>query len=140
MGKISHLQVSAKLVACHFYLMEVAKSITPCRKRGGVGIQDIADFIKNKRGMQENKEIIMQSSSDLANDYDTKEREFSELLKVQQSVEQEILFIRRDILDLQRKKADLEITKCKAVHNVRQCKIELDLLKSAYFQSKASGI
>ena len=81
----------------------------------------------------------MNSSSDLANQYDAKEKEFSELLKQQQVVEQEILFLRRDILDLQRKKAELEITKSKAVHNVRQCKIELDLIKSAYFQAKASG-
>lgn len=80
------------------------------------------------------------SSHDLAVQYDEKSREFSELLKQQQAVEQEILFLRREIIGLQSKRADLEITKSKAVHNVRQCKIELELLKNAYFQSKSEGI
>lgn len=82
----------------------------------------------------------MSGSHELNMQYDEKEKYFSELLKVQQTVEQEILFIKREILDLQRKKADLEISKSKAIHNVRQCRIELDLLKSAYFQAKASGL
>jgi hypothetical protein len=80
------------------------------------------------------------SSQDLANQYDEKEKEFKKLLEAQQVVEQEILYLSRDIINLQAKKKDLEIAKSKAVYNVRQAKIDLDLLKSAYFQQKQSGL
>lgn len=80
------------------------------------------------------------SSSDLANQYDIKEKEFKQLLEAHYTVEQEILQLRKQIIDLQAKRSELEIAKSKASHNVRQCKIDLDILKSAYFQARQSGL
>lgn len=80
------------------------------------------------------------SSSDLANQYDEKEKYFKQLLEVHYTVEQEILQLRKQIIDLQARRSELEIAKSKASHNVKQCKIDLDILKSAYFQARQSGL
>lgn len=82
----------------------------------------------------------MMGSNDLANQYDEKEKIYATLLQTHFVVEQEILQLRKQIIDLQAKKQDLEIAKSKASHNIKQCKIEMDLLKSAFFQAKQSGL
>ena len=70
---------------------------------------------------------------------DEKEKELATLLKDLQEVEQAELLMARDILDLQRKRKDLQIAKSKASHNVKQVSIELRLLKSQFWASKNSG-
>ena len=71
---------------------------------------------------------------------DEKEKELARLLKDLQEVEQAELLIARDILDLQRKRKDLQIAKSKASHLVKQVMIELRLLKNAFWNSKNSSI
>lgn len=82
----------------------------------------------------------MSSSHDLSVKYDEKEKEFKELLNQQYLVEVEIAELSKKIVDLQSKKRDYEIMKLKATHSVRVCRIDLDLLKNAFFQAKASGL
>jgi len=81
----------------------------------------------------------MDSSYDISVQQDKKELELASALKDLQEVEQAELFIARDILDLQRKRKDLQIAKSKASHNVKQVTIELRLLKSQFWASKNSG-
>ena len=80
------------------------------------------------------------SSHDLSVQYDEKEKEYKNLLDTHYAVEQEILHLRKQIIDLQAKRQGLEIEKSKASHLVRQCKCDMDLLKSAYFQARQSGV
>lgn len=77
------------------------------------------------------------NSTDLSVQYDAKVHEFMKLLQDQQTIDQEVLLLRRDIINLEAKKADLSIVKSKAAFLVRQCRNELDLLKSAFFQARS---
>lgn len=71
---------------------------------------------------------------------DEKSKQISEFLKFHHKVEQEKLLLQRDILDLQRKKKDLEIELNKSMHNLKQMSIELSLLKNAFFAAKNSEL
>ena len=80
------------------------------------------------------------SSAEISNEIAEKENELADILTNQQSIEQEILILQRDILELQRKKKDLEISNSKARHLVKKCTIEISLLKNKFWQVKNSGL
>jgi hypothetical protein len=80
------------------------------------------------------------SSHDLSVQYDEKEKKYKTLLDAHYVVEQEILHLRKEIIDLQARKQALEIDKSKAAHLVKQCKVDMDLLKSAFFQARQAGL
>lgn len=80
------------------------------------------------------------NSSDLNDQYEAKVKEFMQLLTNQQTIDQEVLLIRKEIIGLENKKIDLSIAKSKAAFLVRQCRNELDLLKSAFFQKRSEGL
>jgi hypothetical protein len=79
-------------------------------------------------------------SYDLSVEYDEKEKQFSELIMNHFLIEQEILILGRSILELTSRKQDLRIAKAKASHLVRQCRIEMDLIKSKYFRDRSVGV
>jgi len=80
------------------------------------------------------------NSADISNQITEKENELANALENQQKVEQEILLLQRDILELQYKKKNLEITNSKAKHNIKQLNIEIKLLTSKFWLAKNSGL
>jgi len=75
----------------------------------------------------------------ISQDIDQAEKNLKQALTDAQIVEEEILLLSRDILDLQRRKKDLQITESKARHNVKQITIELRMLKNAVWNEKQGG-
>jgi hypothetical protein len=80
-----------------------------------------------------------QSSHDLALLSDTKEKELQEAIKNQSTVEQEILLLRRQVIDLQGKIKDLEYSKSKATEVRQILASELRIIKSKYFSTRAEN-
>lgn len=80
------------------------------------------------------------SSADLSQDIANKEKELSQLLDNQQTIEQEILLFQRQILDLQGKKKDLEIDNGKAKHLIRKMNIEIKILTKRFWSVRNSGL
>lgn len=81
-----------------------------------------------------------QSSAEIANEIAEKENELATALENELKVEQEILLLQREILTLQGKKKDLELTSSKAKHLVKKINIELRLLKGQFWSSKNAGL
>ena len=82
----------------------------------------------------------MKSSSDIANLIDDREREQQTAIKTLSSVEQAILLLRREIINLQGKRTDLEMTKSKASQNLRVIQSELRILKQEFWSAKNGGL
>ena len=80
-----------------------------------------------------------QSSHDLAQLSDEKEKQLQEAIKNQSTVEQEILLLRRQVIDLQGKIKDLEYSKCKATEVRQILASELRIIKSQYFSTRAEN-
>lgn len=83
---------------------------------------------------------VEKSSAEIGNTIDEKEKDYREAVKNISSVEQEILIIQKQIIDLQGKKKDLELIKCKATQNIRLLSSELRVLKQSFWASKNSGL
>ena len=80
------------------------------------------------------------SSTDIGNVIAEKEKELSESISIQQTVDLEILEVSKKILDLQRAKKDLQISDSKAKHNVKQLSIQLRFLKSKFWSARNEGL
>lgn len=80
------------------------------------------------------------TAAEISNLIDEKAKELSLALKSHYTLEQEKLLLQRDILDLQRRKKDIEISLSKSLHNLKQMSIEQGLLKNAFFSAKNSGL
>jgi hypothetical protein len=83
---------------------------------------------------------MSESSAEISLMIDEKEKELSKLLDSHQIVEQEKLKLQKEILVLQGKKKDFEISLSKSSHNIRQISIELKLLKSKFWAARNSGL
>ena len=83
---------------------------------------------------------MSRSSHDVSQLIDEKEKEKSESLKSQYTIAEEINILDQKILTLRKEKKELEMTKMKADHNVRQIAIELNLLKTEFWTAKESGL
>lgn len=79
------------------------------------------------------------SSELIANEIAEKEKALKELQKNDQIVEQEILTIQRQILDLQTKKKDLEITRSKSRHLVTEMRLDIKMKTADFWREKNSG-
>lgn len=79
------------------------------------------------------------TSAEISNIQDEKEKELQKAIDSLSTVEQEILLLRRKIIDLQGKRTDLEFTKSKASQNVRVLQSELRTLKNQFWLAKNSG-
>jgi peptidoglycan hydrolase CwlO-like protein len=82
----------------------------------------------------------MLSSSEISNIQDEKEKELQKAIDNLSTVEQEILLLRRKIIDLQGKRTDLEFSKSKASQNVRVLQSELRTLKNQFWSARNSGL
>ena len=80
------------------------------------------------------------TSHEISNIIADKENALKGEIDVAQKVEQEILLLQREILELQRKKKDLEIARSQANHVVRKTSIELRVLRNQFFSARNSGI
>lgn len=80
------------------------------------------------------------SSADIGVEMDEKERELQSAIRALFEVEQEILLLSRQIIDLQGKKKDFEMSKLKATQNLRVIQSELKILKNAFWASKNQGL
>ena len=81
-----------------------------------------------------------QSSYDIGLLCDKKEQELREAINSQSTVQQEILLLSRQIIDLQGKKKDFEISLSKATHNRQIIASELRELKNKFFAARNSGL
>lgn len=68
------------------------------------------------------------------------EKELKELINQNQIVEQEKLNLQREILELQVKKKNLEISLSKSTTNIRQLTITLKILRSKFWAAKDQGL
>ena len=68
------------------------------------------------------------------------EKELKSCIVSHEVVEQEKLSFQRDILNLQVKKKDVEMSLSKSMSNIRQLTISLRILKSQFWQAKNSGL
>lgn len=80
------------------------------------------------------------SSAEIGTIQDEKEKELQSAIANLTTIEQEILLLRRKIIDLQGIKADLEFTKSKASQNVRVIQSELRILKQQFWSARNSGL
>ena len=80
------------------------------------------------------------TSVDYFNEHDELERQSKDDARRLLDAEQEILFIQKEILKLQLRKKDLEITKGPLAFVVRMQEKDLRLLKSAGFKAKNAGL
>lgn len=101
------------------------------------------------------------NSTDLNDQYEAKVKEFMQLLNNQQTLENEWNEFDRDLIefdgeikkhkkeiailidkkaDIDRVMANLKIPASQSRYLVRQCRNELDLLKSAFFQKRSEGL
>ena len=80
------------------------------------------------------------SSAEVANEMVEKENAFAEALEDQQRIEQAILLLQRDILGLQHKKKELDISNSQAKHILKKFSIELRLLKHKFWSCKNQGL
>lgn len=83
---------------------------------------------------------MSETSYEIGLKQDEKEKDLQGAIKILFEVEQEILLLSRQIIDLQGKKKDLEISKLKASQNVKVISSELRILKNQFFAAKNSGI
>jgi hypothetical protein len=82
----------------------------------------------------------MKSSAEIGQEIDDKEKELQTAIKNLSLVEQEILTFRRQIIDIQGKRTDLELLKSKASQNLRVIQSDLRILKQEFWSSKNSGL
>lgn len=80
------------------------------------------------------------TSYEIGLECDKTELELQEAIKSQSIVEQEILLLRRQVIDLQGRIKDLEYAKCKATENRQVIASRLRILKSNFFAAKNQGI
>ena len=80
------------------------------------------------------------SSAEIGTKQVEKEKELQVANKSLYVVEQEILLIRRQIIDLQGKRTDLEIVRSKASQNLRVIQSELRILKQSFWAAKNGGL
>jgi chromosome segregation ATPase len=80
------------------------------------------------------------SSTEIGNEQDEKEKEQQSAIKSLAVIEQEILTVRRQIIDLQGKRTDLEMARSKASQNLRVIQSELRVLKQAFWAAKNGGL
>jgi hypothetical protein len=73
------------------------------------------------------------SSYELSLEIDEKDKAISEAIRVREEVHQAIL-------ELRRKKIELDVSLSKAKYNIDKLKIERSLLSSAFWHSKNQGI
>ena len=73
------------------------------------------------------------SSAELSVELDSKDREIGEARRVMEEVHQAIL-------DLRKKRIELDVSLSKAKYNYEKLKIERTLLASAFWQAKNAGL
>ena len=80
------------------------------------------------------------SSAEIGLEIDKKEVELQAAIKDLSTIEQEILLLRRQIIDMQGKRTDLEFAKSKASQNLRLIQSELRILKQNFWACKNEGL
>lgn len=80
------------------------------------------------------------NSAEIGNIQDQKEKDLQKAIYDLALIEQEILLLRRQVIDLQGKRTDLELMKSKASQNVRVIQSELRILKNTFWAAKNSGL
>ncbi len=80
------------------------------------------------------------SSAEIGTEIDEKEKSLQEAIKNLSTIEQEILLLRRSMIDLSGKRTDLELNKSKASQNLRVIQSELRILKQQFWSAKNSGL
>ena len=80
------------------------------------------------------------SSAEIGLEIDKKEVELQAAIKDLSTIEQEILLLRRQIIDMQGKRTDLEFAKSKASQNLRLIQSELRILKQNFWACKYEGL
>ena len=94
--------------------------------------------------MEEKKELSKDftnlSSHDIGTWIDEKEKELNVALFDQETVEEALIIISKDILTLQQRKKDLQLSQSKANHIVRSLSLELRRGRNAFFSARNSGL
>ena len=80
------------------------------------------------------------TSVEIGNVIAEKEKELSEAIRTQQTVDLAILEISKKILDLQRDKKDLQISDSKAKYIVKDVTGQLRYLKNKFWSAKNEGL
>ena len=80
------------------------------------------------------------NSAEIGNIQDQKEKYLQKAIHDLALIEQQILLLRRQVIDLQGKRTDLELMKSKASQNVRVIQSELRILKNTFWAAKNSGL
>lgn len=81
----------------------------------------------------------MKSSSELSQEIANKENDLKKVIGYDYKVEQAILVLQRDILEKQREKKELEISRSKSNYNIKKIKIEISQLTKEFWATKNSG-
>jgi hypothetical protein len=90
--------------------------------------------------MPNEKDLNRLSSHELGTLSDEKEKELQTAINHQATLEQEILLLRRQVIDLQGKIKDLEFARSKATQNRQVISSELRIYKSKFFAAKNGGL
>lgn len=79
------------------------------------------------------------SSAELSQDIATLENKLKEIILYDFKVEQAILTLQRDILEKQKAKKDLEISRSKSNYNIKKLKLDISTLTKLFWSTKQSG-
>jgi hypothetical protein len=79
------------------------------------------------------------SSAEISNLIAEKEKELGIATNIYYDVEQEKLLLQRQILELQIKKKDFEVSLSKASQNLKKMQLELKALRNFFWNAKNSG-
>ena len=80
------------------------------------------------------------SSVEISQEIAEQQKSLKEALSNQHIVEQEILILQRQILNLQLKKKDLELSNSKAKHNIKQIALSIKLSTNDFWTTKNEGL
>jgi len=81
-----------------------------------------------------------QSSAEISQEISNKENKLKEVILFDYKVEQAILTLQRDILEKQKVKKDLEISRSKSNYNIKKLKLDISTLTKSFWAVRNSGI
>lgn len=84
-------------------------------------------------------DIGNKSSLEISDMIDEKEKELSDIMVDQNTVDLEIIGISKNILELQGKKKDLQLADSKAKHLIKTLNIQLRFLRNQFWRVKNEG-
>ena len=79
------------------------------------------------------------SSTEISQNISDTENKLKEVILYDYKVEQAILKLQRDILEKQKEKKDLEISRSKSNYNIKKLKLDISTLTKSFWATRNSG-